>query len=85
MTMVRHMFLAAAFMTFAKADECSDLCAEVPDCTAAGLGSYCKSTNECFGLFFVDETKTAKCFQPGNKDCKENLPVSCTFASAPSV
>ena len=51
------------------ADKCPDLCSQVENCASDKHGSYCKETNECFGLFFTDETKTKICFEPTNIDC----------------
>jgi len=77
------MFLRlAAFVSVAnivRSKTCDDLCNEVSDCANDMHGSYCKESNECFGLYWTDDSNSLMCFASGNSDC--NVCSSKSFFS----
>ena len=68
--------LLASHATFLTADTCQSYCDRLGGCE-----SYCKTCNEpnvCYGLYWLDEARTAMCFHTGPTDtCPEDRPVRC--------
>jgi len=82
-------FFSGTSLTFALtsgsaiAETCQSFCDRLDGCKAGDhtYGSYCKSYQDpevCFGLYWLDETETAMCFQPDSLGaCPETRPVRC--------
>jgi hypothetical protein len=62
---------------------CEVTCASTEGCLndPHAHGSYCKKWQDppvCFGLYYMDSSRTETCFQPTDGDaCPETLPVTC--------
>ena len=65
-------FRLAVFVKVAhivRADTCADLCNDVADCANDMHGSYCKESNECFGLYWSNDENTTMCYAPADTEC----------------
>lgn len=80
----------SALLSSASATTCQSLCDTVVSCASdpGARGSYCKegeSPQNCFGLFFTNESLETMCFQPNDDICPETFPVQCPVSSAEIV
>ena len=71
-----------AMFTHVFSHTCQEYCNDLPTCAndPQAHGSYCKSWQNppvCFGIYYVDASRSTKCFQPADPSCPGTIPVSC--------